>query len=581
MGNASEPLRFQPRSGAHAAHPVKLSGLRDATDGIGKAPLLVERRDQDFVDGLWDDLRAADAMAKLTALAPHRTTPRGFARPLARLFAPAQRVFNLAVFEAFCDHVGVIAQPGNALQPFRPGVPRLDPAKIESKGMVLRRVLATPVNGARYEAWVRSGTKAFGWDAIDPDHEDDDPAADRRAPAASIGNAALNARLPSNVRARSALSRRLARETTPVHEHTMPLFVAPPDVAQATGKTVLFATIQVASTEQSESPAAAPGYGQDAGERTLLRGHLVDPLAAGGPRPFNRAGETFDSAWALRLGNAKPADEDFKRNADIADLTKALQQLGVEFDAFGDSQAATALLRALNALRVEYDETQPDGSVRTRTENAGDFFQRAYGVVLMANDDAAFTMPHRQSAVTDAQADAVFEATLGALDEQYRKLKPAKGRFEADSRDVEARYVVRAFVRLKPEQAGCPSQLVWSPYSEEFTIAPWYESAGQPPTTVELPDLFDRNALKALKPNVAFTVPPKLAKLLTADPMDLRDGKGEEGNGFGLAWICSFSIPLITICAFIVLSIFLSLFNLIFWWLPFLKICIPFPKKLP
>ena len=75
MGNANETLRFQPRSGAHGPHPVKLSGLRDTGDGIAQPPLLVERRDQDFVDGLWDDLRAADAMAKLTALAPRRTTP--------------------------------------------------------------------------------------------------------------------------------------------------------------------------------------------------------------------------------------------------------------------------------------------------------------------------------------------------------------------------------------------------------------------------------------------------------------------------------------------------------------------------
>ena len=36
---------------------------------------------------------------------------------------------------------------------------------------------------------------------------------------------------------------------------------------------------------------------------------------------------------------------------------------------------------------------------------------------------------------------------------------------------------------------------------------------------------------------------------------------------------------LITICAFIVLNIFLSLLNIIFFWLPFVKICVPFPRK--
>jgi hypothetical protein len=41
--------------------------------------------------------------------------------------------------------------------------------------------------------------------------------------------------------------------------------------------------------------------------------------------------------------------------------------------------------------------------------------------------------------------------------------------------------------------------------------------------------------------------------------------------------ICSFSIPIITLCALIVLMIFLSLLNIIFWWMPFLKICFPIP----
>ena len=39
--------------------------------------------------------------------------------------------------------------------------------------------------------------------------------------------------------------------------------------------------------------------------------------------------------------------------------------------------------------------------------------------------------------------------------------------------------------------------------------------------------------------------------------------------------ICSFSIPIITICALIVLMIFVSLLNIVFWWLPFFRICLP------
>jgi hypothetical protein len=39
--------------------------------------------------------------------------------------------------------------------------------------------------------------------------------------------------------------------------------------------------------------------------------------------------------------------------------------------------------------------------------------------------------------------------------------------------------------------------------------------------------------------------------------------------------MCSFSIPIISICALIVLSIFIGLLNIVFWWMPFLKICFP------
>jgi hypothetical protein len=43
--------------------------------------------------------------------------------------------------------------------------------------------------------------------------------------------------------------------------------------------------------------------------------------------------------------------------------------------------------------------------------------------------------------------------------------------------------------------------------------------------------------------------------------------------------ICSLSIPIITLCAFIVLMIFLSLLNIVFWWMAFFKICLPIPVR--
>ena len=125
---------------------------------------------------------------------------------------------------------------------------------------------------------------------------------------------------------------------------------------------------------------------------------------------------------------------------------------------------------------------------------------------------------------------------------------------------------------------SCAPLLVWSAPSEPFAIAPWYDSAGVPAPVVELPNLFDPAQLARLKPNVAFALPPKLANLLRNDAKKLRDGEASD-DGLTLGWICSFSLPIITLCAFIVLNIFLQILNLIFFWLPFLKICIPYPKR--
>jgi hypothetical protein len=68
-----------------------------------------------------------------------------------------------------------------------------------------------------------------------------------------------------------------------------------------------------------------------------------------------------------------------------------------------------------------------------------------------------------------------------------------------------------------------------------------------------------------------------MQQLLSGKSKDLMEGKGS-ADAIGISWICAFNIPTITICAFIVLNIFLSLLNLVFGWLFFIKICIPLPN---
>ena len=58
---------------------------------------------------------------------------------------------------------------------------------------------------------------------------------------------------------------------------------------------------------------------------------------------------------------------------------------------------------------------------------------------------------------------------------------------------------------------------------------------------------------------------------------DLNTGSMQPcGGGAGIT--CSFSLPIITICALIVLMIMIKLLDIIFFWMPFFQICLPVPK---
>ena len=54
-------------------------------------------------------------------------------------------------------------------------------------------------------------------------------------------------------------------------------------------------------------------------------------------------------------------------------------------------------------------------------------------------------------------------------------------------------------------------------------------------------------------------------------------GPCKQSNGLEIGMICSLSIPIITICALLLLMIIVSLLDIIFRWIPFFLICFPLP----
>lgn len=245
----------------------------------------------------------------------------------------------------------------------------------------------------------------------------------------------------------------------------------------------------------------------------------------------------------------------------------------MEFGAFEDGPEAAALVTLLDGIRLPLADAA--GKPVADSVPAGSFLRAAARILLEGEDAApAPAMPLGWPALDADTTGRLAEALSACLLQRFEALAGQAGRYD----DPQAHYVLRAFVRLKPE-GGCPARTVWSAYSPGFVIAPWFEGGGAPPVQVAMPDPSDREMLKKLKPNVAFTVPASMQHLLSGDPLELMEGRKPEGEGMNLGWLCSFNIPVITICAFIVLNIFLSLFDLFFRWMMFIKVCIPFPKK--
>jgi len=541
-------------------HPIRVGAPRDiappAAFDADTPPALLQRNDDDFVEATLEDLRTTAGRAVLRSkLARTRT-----ASQVLKLFQPVQRQYHLAVIEAWCDTAGT---------------PRIDPARVDSAGLVLRRIRRDGFD-SYLEGWVKTGGRLRGWTRV---HQ----SAERAAP---IAAQRLLRRPVSPSIDRELL--RFAREPAGalLDEHVVPLFMAPPDVCAEAKKTLFYGLVPTSSAEIADVPVdPAQALGEHFGPGTAaFTDHLVDPLR-GQAMSFVLAGETMRPEWfeaAEMPGENKPPGlpashwntlRTTSGGLGMRRFILLLRQLAGEFDAFGDTAEGRAVFAELQAIRLPLVRRQFESTPRTVA--AGSFLQTARRVLL--ERDPAATAPEMPVSwpALDASARTRLQSALSrAVAKRFADMKRQPGRFD----EPNAQYVIRAFVRLKADGA-CPARTEWTAYSEPFVIAPWYEGDGAPPVQVALPDVTDRAQLRALKPNVAFVVPPPLQNLLSGNPKDMLEGKGSTGGDLTLGWICSFSLPIITICAFICLNIFLSLFDLIFRWMFFIKICIPFPKR--
>ncbi|GAC1627005.1 MAG: hypothetical protein NVS9B10_15530 [Nevskia sp.] len=541
---------------ALARQPVPRHAVAIGTaQGIasGGAPALLQIDGADFIPTLLDALRSAGGRSALRGkLAQTRVGG------VLKLFQPVQRRFHVALIDLWCP---------------QPGTPRLDPKRVDSAGLVLRRLRAD----GSLEGWMRAGPALRGWVPVDTlGDELADPEPARRLARLATGATDIDRALAPIFAARAEAL---------FTEDFSPLHPAPPEVCAAAGRTTYYGLVSTVSAEQTpEDPVQAlAGFG--ASDDAFAQ-HLMAPLR-GEEVYFPLAGKILNAQWLRAItaaGDSDPVTVDptiaveaavwsALQNAasrhDLQRFVQLLRQLAGEFDAFGTSAASRALYAELDGLRLPLP-LKP-GQVTPDTVSAAVFVRDAATLLLTPQAGTPqVEMPLRWPALDAAPRLRLRQTLAAALVQRFGDLQLMQGRYDLP----DARYRLRAFVRLKAD-GPCPPRTVWSEYSEAFTIARWYESAGAAPARIELPGL---DGLKGLKPNVAFAVPPALQGLLNGSAKDLASGKGKAGPELGLGWICSFSLPSITICAFICLNLFLSLFDLIFGWLAFIKICIPYPK---
>lgn len=180
----------------------------------------------------------------------------------------------------------------------------------------------------------------------------------------------------------------------------------------------------------------------------------------------------------------------------------------------------------------------------------------------------------RAETTAEAAVQVFFEA---ALSQPYR---PPTGGPLADAPEVpklDPQSADQYIIRLVYDRPQCPFPVL-SERSRPFSLAPFFDpDAPVRPMRVAMPVDTSPEGLRKFPKGVGFQLSNQLRAQMerVVDLKKLMDGEVGEEQSFDLGMICSFSIPIITICALILLMIIVQLLNIIFWWLPFFKICLP------
>lgn len=509
-------------------HEVRLDGLFPFPESeAGSAPTIVQSMRQEFVDHLLNSLKTAEGRYSLADdIAKDRV------ESILSLFQPVHRVFHPVVVQAWCmTHRR-----------------RLNPKRVVSAGLVVRRVSGNVVEG-----WMKEEGKVLGWRALPSDWE-------------TMWDPSAKERLAQRTRKTPYYHQLSSRTEERWEEDSVALFQAPPEVCTEAKATLFFGIPPLASMEVSEDVSEPPFT------ETQIAARLPKLLTSASAELYESAG--LDSVAVFRSW------QEIQYESDVASfaLFSLLKYLAFEVGAFAPDDPADELKNLFAGIPITCFQSDPRTGLQL--SDLWTYLQFARDVLLGETEEErtgipdGVRLPEAWPVIDTFLEGEIVAAISTCMKRRWARYASAEGRFQG--RD--SRYVISAFMRVRLTD-GAEPVTVWSSATEPFRIKPWHAASPVPPVVVPLPEL-DQDSMKRMKPSVAFQVPPSIQNFMEGIKLkSVMDGKKPKPGDSTVLKLCCFSIPIVTICAFIVLQVFLSLLNIFLGWMPFARICFPVLKS--
>jgi hypothetical protein len=327
----------------------------------------------------------------------------------------------------------------------------------------------------------------------------------------------------------------------------------------------------------------------------------------------NLLAEQTPKVWRLLNGQSAPAGDPFTTpENDLADaiknttfdLTNAEKTKFLDGTHYSNNNVIKSSLKdALLAVKTGANEDNLEKVKTSYDRNDNDPTTELWPLFLFPLADPQFKPPQLNPKTSNLDQLLAKVETLASLIEKALPLVPAgdvpfNPLIAQQPMDMREGWFVIRCVFERPE-CGPIDPPVLSDPSQAFQMAGFFDpDAPARPIRIALPLDTSPAGLRKFDKNTAFMISDMLCgqinrmKGLTLGDLvlsvlpwpfhkDLPVGDGgpcKDSGGLEIGMMCSLSIPIITICALLLLMIIVFLLDFIFRWVPFFIFCFPLPK---